>query len=49
MLGTAQFGEFTIPENLTNHYPATLGVRLIGIDGMGRAYEAFKPFRLVKK
>ncbi|MBG99289.1 MAG: hypothetical protein CMN58_02955 [Solibacterales bacterium] len=49
VLGTAQFGEFTIPENLANHYPATLGVRLIGIDGMGRSYEAFKPFRLVKK
>ena len=49
VLGTTQFGAFTIPPDLTRRYPATLGIRLVGVDGLGRVYEAFKPFRLVRE
>ena len=49
VLGTTQFGGFTIPADLARRYPATLGLRLVGVDGLGRIYEAFKPFRLVKR
>ena len=49
VLGTAQFGAFKIPTDLARRYPATLGIRLVGVDGLGRVYEAFKPFRLVKE
>jgi hypothetical protein len=46
VLGTAQYGRFKIPARLTEHYPATLQVRLVGVDGAGRVFEAFKPYRL---
>ena len=46
VLGTTQFGSFTIPSTLTKRYPATLGVRLVGVDGLGRVFETFKPYRL---
>ena len=34
VLGTTQFGAFTIPPDLTRRYPATLGIRLVGVDGL---------------
>jgi hypothetical protein len=46
VLGAEQFGRFKIPEGLAKHYPATLQVRLLGVDGAGRVFEAFKPYRL---
>jgi hypothetical protein len=46
VLGSEQFGRFKIPERLTDQYPATLQVRLVGVDGAGRVFEAFKPYRL---
>ena len=46
ILGTSQFGRFRVPERLADHYPATLQVRLVGVDGAGRVFEAFKPYRL---
>jgi hypothetical protein len=46
VLGSEQFGRFKIPERLTEHFPATLQVRLVGVDGAGRVFEAFKPYRL---
>ena len=49
VLGTTQYGAFSIPPDLTRRYPATLGIRLVGVDGLGRVYEAFKPFRLVRE
>ncbi len=48
VLGTTQFGQFEIPTNLTNRYPATLSVRLMGLDGAGRLFEAFKAYSLDK-
>ena len=48
VIGTAQFGSFTIPATLTRHYPATLSIRLVGVDGLGRVFETFKPYRLEK-
>lgn len=49
VLGTKQFGKFLIPADLTDIYPATLQVRLYGVDGLGVVYEAFKSYRLVKE
>ncbi len=46
VIGTEQFGRFRIPENLTDVYPATLSIRLLGLDGAGRLFEAFRAYRL---
>lgn len=46
VLGTAQSGRFAVPSELTASYPATLSVRLIGLDGAGRLFEAFRPYAL---
>ena len=48
VLGTTQYGNFEIPTNLTKRYPGTLSVRLMGLDGAGRLFEAFKAFTLEK-
>ena len=48
VIGTTQFGRFTIPTALTKRYPATLGIRLVGVDGLGRVFETFKPYRLAR-
>ena len=47
--GAAQFGTFRIPKNLTTRYPNTLQVRLVGVDGLRRIYEAIKIFTLEKE
>jgi len=47
VLGTSQFGRFRIPLGLTSDYPSPLQVRLLGVDGIGRVYEAFKPYELL--
>lgn len=49
VIGTAQFGRFRIPADLTDQYPATLQIRCLGVDGAGNIYEAFKPYTLVKE
>jgi len=46
VLGTKQFGKFQIPEGLASRYPATLQIRLLAVDGVGRVFEVFKPYRL---
>jgi len=46
VLGAEQFGQFTIPDSLTNSYPGTLSIRLLGIDGAGRLFEAFRAYRI---
>ena len=46
VVGTEQFGAFEIPEKLTDVYPATLSIRLLGLDGAGRLFEAFRAYRL---
>ena len=46
VLGTSQSGRFAIPDGLASSYPATLSVRLTGIDGAGRLFEAFRLYRL---
>ena len=46
VLGTVQSGRFAVPGDLTPRYPATLSVRLVGIDGAGRLFEAFRPYAL---
>ncbi len=49
ILGTTQFGKFKIPMHLAETYPATLSVRLLGIDGAGKLFEAFRAYRLEKE
>ena len=46
ILGTRQFGSFPIPADIAASYPATLSVRLFGIDGAGRLFEAFKAYKV---
>lgn len=46
VLGTTQSGTFGVPGDLASSYPATLSVRVIGIDGAGRLFEAFRPYAL---
>ena len=47
VLGTVQSGKFPVSAGLASSYPATLSVRLIGLDGAGRLFEAFRPYVLL--
>ncbi len=47
ILAAEQFGSFEIPADIAKSYPATLSVRLIGIDGAGRLFEDFKPYTVL--
>ncbi len=47
VLGTTQAGRFPVPARLSGSYPATLSVRVTGLDGAGRLFEAFRTYRLV--
>ena len=47
VLGTSQSGRFLVPSELASGYPATLSVRLVGLDGAGRLFEAFRTYGLV--
>ncbi len=44
VLGTTQSGRFPVPDRLASRYPATLSVRVTGLDGAGRLFEAFRPY-----
>ena len=46
VLGTSQGGSFAVPAGLAASYPATLSVRVVGLDGAGRIFEAFRPYAL---
>jgi len=48
VLGAGQFGRFTIPAQITREYPATLHVRLAGLDGNGKIYAADRVYTLKK-
>ena len=48
VLGAQQYGEFRVPATLARRFPATLSVRLLGLDGAGRLFEAFKAYTLDK-
>jgi len=48
VIATEQFGRFQIPSSLTDRYPATFSLRLLGVDGAGRLYEGFRSFTLEK-
>ena len=47
VLGAKQFGRFKVPDSLSRRYPTTLLVRLLGVDGARRLFEASKTYRLV--
>ena len=47
VLGTVQGGSFSVPASMTASYPATLSVRLVGLDGAGRLFEAFRTYQLL--
>ena len=46
VLGTTQSGRFTVPASLAASLPATLSVRVTGLDGAGRLFEAFRLYPL---
>ena len=46
ILGSTQSGTFLVPDGIAGSYPATLSVRLTGLDGAGRLFEAFRPYAL---
>lgn len=48
VLATAQFGRFTIPAGIAGEFPATLHVRLTGIDGNGKIYASDRVYTLKK-
>ncbi len=48
VLGTSQFGQFTIPVRIATEYPATLHVRLAALDSNGKIYAADRVYTLKK-
>lgn len=48
VLGSSQFGQFTIPPGISREYPTALLVRLLGLDGNGKLYAADKVYTLKK-
>ena len=48
VLGATQFGQFRIPPGIAQDFPATLHVRLAGMDGNGKIYAADKVYTLKK-
>jgi len=48
VLGAQQYGKLRLPENMARRYTAPMWVRLLGLDGAGRLFEAFKAFTLEK-
>lgn len=47
ILGSSQSGRFLVPGDLAGSYPATLSVRLVGLDGAGRLFGAFRTYPLL--
>lgn len=47
VLGTVQSGKFPVAAGLASSFPATLSVRLVGLDGAGRLFEAFRTYALL--
>jgi len=48
VLGTSQFGQFTIPPSIAHEYPTALHLRLAGLDGNGKLFAADKVYTLKK-
>jgi hypothetical protein len=48
ILGSSQFGQFTIPASISREYPTAMLVRLLGLDGNGKLYAADKVYTLKK-
>ena len=48
ILGAGQFGKFRIPADITDRYPMTFQVRLIGVDGLRRLYESIGTYKLLR-
>ena len=48
ILGAGQFGKFRIPTDITERYPITFQVRLIGVDGLRRLYESIGTYKLLR-
>jgi hypothetical protein len=46
VLGTGPDGIFDIPANIATRYPAGIHVRVIGINGYGKVYQADRNFQL---
>jgi hypothetical protein len=46
VIGTGPEGIFTIPQNIALHYPAGIHVRLLGMNGYGKVYQADRNYDL---
>lgn len=46
VLGTGAEGTFQIPANIVRHFPATLHVRLFGLNGLGKLYSVDRNFEV---
>jgi hypothetical protein len=48
VLGASQFGQFTIPADISRQYPTTFFVRLLGLDGNGKLFASDRVYTLKK-
>jgi hypothetical protein len=48
VLATTQFGRFLVPPDIARQFPATLHMRLAGIDGNGKLYLTDRVYTLTK-
>jgi hypothetical protein len=48
VLATTQFGRFVVPPDIAREFPATLAVRVTGIDGNGKLYATDRVYTLQK-
>jgi hypothetical protein len=48
VLGTAASGEFRIPAGIVRHYPATLHMRVYGLNGLGKLYSLDQNFGIAQ-
>jgi hypothetical protein len=48
VLGTGSSGEFKVPPGIVRHFPATLHVRVYGLNGLGKLYSLDQNFGLTQ-
>jgi len=48
VLGTGPSGQFRVPANIVRHFPATLHVRVYGLNGLGKLYSLDQNFAMTQ-
>jgi hypothetical protein len=46
VLGSTQFGQLTIPAGISQQYPTTFFIRLLGLDGTGKLFASDRVYTL---